>query len=56
MTVREVYEQFKLVYPNKKIGSASFRLLSPKHVLPMSDIPQNVCLCKYHTNVDLLLS
>ena len=56
MTVREVYEQFKLAYPNEKIGSTSFSLLRPKHVLSMSDIPQNVCLCKYHTNVDLLLS
>ncbi|CAF2513912.1 unnamed protein product [Rotaria sp. Silwood2] len=55
-TVREVYEQFKLMYPNEKIGSTSFSLLRPKHVLPMSDIPQNVCLCKYHANIDLLLS
>ncbi|CAF3263065.1 unnamed protein product [Rotaria sp. Silwood2] len=54
--VREVYEQFKLMYPNEKIGSTSFSLLRPKHVLPMSDIPQNVCLCKYHANIDLLLS
>ncbi|CAF1634945.1 unnamed protein product [Rotaria magnacalcarata] len=56
MTVREVYEQFKLMYPNEKIGSTSFSLLRPKHVLPMADIPQNVCLCKYHTNIDLLLT
>lgn len=55
MTVREVYEQFKLAYPNEKIGGTSFSLLRPKHVLPTSDIPHNVCLCKYHTNVDLLL-
>ena len=55
VTVREVYEQFKLAYPNEKIGGTSFSLLRPKHVLPTSDIPHNVCLCKYHTNVDLLL-
>ena len=54
MTVREVYEQSKLSYPNEKIGSTSFSLLRPKHVLSMADIPQNVCLCKYHTNMDLL--
>ena len=56
MTVREVYEQFKLSYPNEKIGSSSFSLLRPKHVLPMADIPQNICLCKYHANMDLLLT
>ncbi|CAF3403688.1 unnamed protein product [Rotaria sp. Silwood2] len=56
MTVREVYEQFKISYPNEKIGSTSFSLLRPKHILPICDIPQNVCLCKYHANVDLLLS
>ncbi|CAF3979513.1 unnamed protein product [Rotaria sp. Silwood1] len=55
MTVREVYEQFKLIYPNEKIGSTSFSLLRTKHVLLMPDIPQNVCLCKYHANIDLLL-
>jgi hypothetical protein len=55
MTVREAYEQFKLAYPNEKLGSTSFSLLRPKNVLPMCDIPQSVCLCKYHTNVDLLL-
>ncbi|CAF1346632.1 unnamed protein product [Rotaria sordida] len=55
MTVQEVYEQFKLNYPNEKVGSTSFSLLRPKHVLPMSDIPQNVCLCKCHANIDLLL-
>ena len=56
MTAREVYEQFKLSYPNEKIDSTSFSLLRRKHVLPMADIPQNVCLCKYHTNMDLLLT
>jgi len=55
MTVREAYEQFKLAHPNEKIGSTSFSLLRPTHVLPMCNIPQNFCLCKYHTNTDLLL-
>ncbi|CAF3132105.1 unnamed protein product [Rotaria sp. Silwood2] len=55
MTVQEVFEQFKLQYPNEKIGSTSFNLLRPKHVLPMSNIPQNVCLCKHHANIGLLL-
>ncbi|CAF2749986.1 unnamed protein product [Rotaria sp. Silwood2] len=41
MTVREIHEQFKLEYLNEKIGSTSFSLLRPKHVLPMPDIPQN---------------
>jgi hypothetical protein len=56
MTVREAFAQFKIAYPNETIGSTSFSLLRPKHVLPMCEIPQNVCLCKYHTNIDLLLS
>jgi len=56
MIVCEAYEQFKLLFPDEKLGATSFSLLRPKHVLTMSEIPQNVCLCKYHTNIDLLLS
>ena len=55
MTVAEAYELFKHGNPTVKIGKSKFVQLRPKYVLPVSDLGQNVCLCKHHENFDLLL-
>lgn len=34
---------------------SKFASLRPQHVLTASDLPQQVCLCTYHENVQLLL-
>ena len=48
-SVMETYALFCKVYPNK-IGKSTFAELRPKHVLLSSELPHNVCLCKYHKN------
>lgn len=47
-TINEVYAMFKESNPNIKIGQSKFSELRPKHVLLSSQLPRNVCLCKYH--------
>ena len=37
-----------------KIGFSKFCDLKPEHVLPTSLKDQEVCMCKYHENIDLL--
>ena len=55
MTLGESYEQFKLAFPDKKLGKSKFADLRPKHVCLRSDTPANICLCIYHENVRLIL-
>jgi hypothetical protein len=49
-TINEVYAMFKESNPDIKIGRSKFSELRPKHVLLSSQLPRNVCLCKYHEN------
>ena len=50
MCTKEVYALFTDANPNIKIGKSKFAELRPKHVLLSSQLPHNVCLCKYHEN------
>ena len=52
MTIAKTYQCFAAENPEEKIGKSSLR---PKWVLLCSEMPQNVCGCKYHKNVILLL-
>ena len=54
MTVAEVYKLFREKYPDECIGKPNFTELQPKHVLLSSDLPVNVCTCRYHQNFMLL--
>ena len=56
MTVQEVYSCFKQEYPELVIGKSKFAEHRPKNVLLQARTPQNVCLCRYHENVRLILS
>ena len=49
-TINEVFAMFREIYPDVKIGKSKFAELRPKHVLLSSQLPHNVCLCKYHEN------
>ena len=42
-------------HPNNSLGLSKFCALRPEHVFLAQDFPHNVCLCKYHENVRLLL-
>ena len=54
MTVTEAYKLFREKYPGECIGKSNFAELRPKHVLLSSDLPVNVCTCRYHQNFVLL--
>jgi len=55
MTVAECYQTFKIDHPKHTIGLSKFASLRPKNCLLSSDMPHNVCGCKYHNNIILLL-
>jgi len=55
MTVGETYESFKADHPECALGKSKFAALRPEHVLLTSKLPHNVCGCKYHNNIILLL-
>lgn len=57
MTVGECYQMFKVEHPEctGNVGLSKFASLRPKNVLLTSDMPHNVCGCKYHNNIILLL-
>lgn len=55
MTVAEVYELFRLTYPDVKIKRTKFFELRPFHVRVMSEMPHNVCVCVYHANFQFMV-
>lgn len=55
MTVSEAYEQFIQENPRLTIKKSKFFELRPQHVLPVSAMPHNVCICKYHSNMQYLV-
>ena len=55
MTVGECYQMFKEEHPECTVGISKFASLRPKNVLLSSDMPHNVCGCKYHNNIILML-
>lgn len=55
MTLSESYKLFGTDNSSVNIGKSSFAALRPKHVLLVSNMPHNVCGCRYHNNVILLL-
>ena len=56
MTIGEAFETFKEDNPDCQIGKSSFASLRPKEVGLVSDMPHNVCGCKIHQNMILILS
>ena len=54
MMVLEAYKCFEQDYPSL-IGKSKFAELRSKHVLLSDQTPANLCLCRYHENVNLLL-
>jgi len=56
MTVMEAYELFQINHDGTfSIKKSKFTELRPKNVLLSSKMPHNVCACKYHGNIILLL-
>ena len=55
MNLSEVYQLFKLENSDQKIGKSKFSSLRPGHVQLSSQMPRNVCVCRYHQNMMLIL-
>ena len=55
MTVTEAYKLFKMEHKDVKVGKSKSASLRPIHVQPVSEKDQNVCCCRYHENVEMLL-
>jgi len=51
MTLSEAYCCFKADHPQINIGKSKFANLRPKWVFVSSQMPHNVCGCRYHENV-----
>ena len=56
MTIGEAYALFQEDHHPDLLRKSKFAELRPKDVLLVSKYPQNVCGCRYHTNMCLLLS
>lgn len=50
VTIGEAFEMFKLENENSNISKSKFYKLRPENILPVSQMPHNVCVCKYHYN------
>lgn len=56
VTIPELFEEFKLSYPDIKISLSSFHLLRPKECIPVGrGVYHNTCACVIHENFDLML-
>lgn len=55
MTIKEAYFVFKRDNPESSICLSKFYDFRPKHVLLSSEIPHNVCVCRYHANFNYIV-
>ena len=55
LNVKGVYELFKKEEPDLKIGHSKFASLCPRQMMPMSLHDQELCMCKYHENINMIL-
>lgn len=55
MTLKVAYQLFCEKHPNEKISLSKFCNLCPPQVNVYSKLPHNVCLCRYHEKIKLLL-
>lgn len=56
LNIHEAYEIFKAENDGLKIGKSKFASLRPPQVIPMTLRDQDVCMCKYHENIDLIIA
>jgi len=54
MTLGEAYQMYKADCQHLTIGQSKFASLRPKNVPLTSQMPHNVCSCKYHSNMALV--
>ncbi|EDO38443.1 predicted protein [Nematostella vectensis] len=54
--IAEVHQMFNKRESDTSIGLSKFASLRPPEVIPITLRDQEVCVCKYHENIELLLS
>ena len=55
MSLKEAHTLFSKDHPHVKVGRSKFAQLRPDTMMLSCDMPHNMCVCKYHANIDLLL-
>lgn len=55
MTLKEAHAMYVEKYPTQSIGKSKFASHRPKRVMLTNDLSHNVCLCRYHENVQSFL-
>ena len=55
MTTREAYAVYKKEFPTNGVGKTKFQEFRPLWVLPTTGKDQDICLCRYHENIELIL-
>ena len=55
-TLKELYNLFKLEYPNDKVGFSKFADMRPKHMCIQGSTPMQVCCCMKHENFQSLVN
>lgn len=55
MTVKEAFSLYKNENPGTQVALSKFYDLRPKHVLLSSEMPHNVCVCRYHANFNYIV-
>lgn len=55
MTVKEANTLFKTQHPTAEIKKSKFYELRPQNIALATEMPHNVCVCKYHANFDYLI-
>ena len=54
MSVNEAFSLFA-EERGSRIGRSKFASFRPAHVLPLDDMPHNVCVCSIHENINNLI-
>jgi len=55
MTIKEAFSLYTNEFQDKNVKLSKFYDLRPQHVLLSSEMPHNVCVCRYHANFDFLV-
>lgn len=54
-SISELYETFRCLFPNDKVGISKFCSVRPKECITVNSKGlHNVCVCKFHQNVKLM--
>lgn len=53
--IRKAYANFRKENPEEKLGFSTFAKLRPQRIALITDKDQNVCMCRYHEDVQMAM-